>query len=222
VSVADGIATVLVVCVLAVPVWRWPVQTLIACFGLAVSAVVWTAVGPWAGWTALAVTAGVVAAWSMAGGNERVAKPALRSLLASPSGCGWVVFVGSIGLVMWAPTNRLAVTGLVMAAGAAGWLVWPLLHPAPAPARGVERRSVPVRERARHRVVSGPCPDCGGTLVASVRVADSPAAPGVRGRARCEGCGCRFVAVVDDEAGGVVWVELARSTAVSDDDRWTA
>jgi hypothetical protein len=183
--------------------------------GLVAAGVLWTSVGPWAGWSALgAVAAAGLGARRRTGrgdargllGRPRVAAAALSAAVtvAAP---GWWAFAGLVGLVAsWAWWVRSAGYRLVVR------------RPATTPTvrRPVGARAEPA-PAGRHLEVTT-C-DCGGLVVIEAHVAADPA--GSVARATCGACGARFWGAVDpaNPDGGAVWFEVPAGTRSQRGDR---
>jgi hypothetical protein len=177
---------------------RWPIVTT----GCAVALWAWR-FDPAASWATLAVTGLVSLGWQIFGPPERVLarRPALAVALAA-------------GAVAVLAGGQAAAAALALVLLALAWSA----HTSPAPARrGV---SPPATRSARSvapvgflgagalRVDFGPCPHCGGVLVATGRPADDPTrGPVLLAEATCTACRSQLVGLGDIATGRVTWID---------------
>jgi len=182
---------------------RFPIVTT----GCAVALVAWRW-DPAASWLALAVTVPVSLGWRMFGPSERLLprRPAL-----------------AVGLVAVAVAvlagGQAAASALALVVLALAWSV--RTSTSTAPARGDHRRPAPTAARSAGsvapagflgagalRVDFGPCPRCGGVLVATGRPADDPTrGPVLLAEATCTTCRVQVVGLGDTTTGRVTWID---------------
>jgi hypothetical protein len=172
-------------CAVALWAWRWD---------------------PTVSWATLAVTVLVSLGWHVFGPPERLLprRPALAVALVA----------GAVAVLAGGQAAAAALALVVLA------LAWSA-RTTSTPARSGHRRSVPAAARSARavapagflgagalRVDFGPCPACGGVLVATGRPADDPTrGPVLLAEATCTTCGVQLVGLGDTTTGRVTWID---------------
>jgi hypothetical protein len=180
---------------------RFPIVTT----GCAVALLAWRW-DPTVSWATLAVTALVSLGWHIFGPSERVLprRPALAVALAA----------GAVAVLAGGQAAASALAVVLLA------LAWSARTTSTAPAHRDDRRPTPAAARPQRaapvgflgvgalRVDFGPCPACGGVLVATGRPADDPTrGPVLLAEATCTTCGVQLVGLGDTTTGRVTWID---------------
>jgi hypothetical protein len=179
---------------------RFPIVTT----GCAIAAVAWRW-DPLAAWLVLAGTALMSLGWRMFGPAERLL-PRCPALAVGLVAAAVALLAG----------GQAAGAALALVVLAVGWS----LRAAPAPIAR-DRRSAPAAARSRRpvapvgflgagalRVDFGPCPACGGVLVATGRTTDDPTrGPVLVAEATCTACAVQLVGLGDTTTGHVTWID---------------
>jgi hypothetical protein len=209
-TAADVLVAVLWLLVVVVVLWRWPALVV----GVGAALVLWT-VEPWMAWAVLWAVLVAAGVWRRSD-RGRVVWPLMGRLV----GTGWygAVVAGAVSVVGPGSVGAggrvvLVLLGVGALARLAGNRHRSASAAPAAPGVDVARRVTAPVDRSAHVVVQGPCPDCGGRLVATLPVGVGVGRRDVGGAvawATCGGCGARRVAVVDPEGpgAGLVWLAL--------------